>query len=363
MKKLLYITPRVDGTGGLQKVLSLKIKYLINYFNFEVVLLTTNAQEDKSFYDFNGITITHLSIKGQGPVYLYNFSKQIKEQIKSINPDIVIVADNGFKGVLVPHFLSSKRTVFYERHISMVEFLIKQDTLLNRINHRIIYKLMPLLARKFTAIVFLNKAMSLEFSSSQKHIIANPLSFTPVLSKEAYPKKVIAVGRHTYQKGFDLLLKVWSEVVKVHPDWVLEIYGDNQGETALEEQAEKMKLTPYVHFFDPVSAIDEKYKQASFLLMTSRYEGFGLVLIEAMANGLPCIAFDCPTGPGEIIEDGSNGYLISDFNLVDYKNKVLHLMENEKSRKEMGENAIKSVDKYHIDTIMKQWDSLFKAYL
>jgi glycosyltransferase involved in cell wall biosynthesis len=113
-------------------------------------------------------------------------------------------------------------------------------------------------------------------------------------------------------------------------------------------------------FFDPVKNINDKYSEASIMIMTSRTEGFGMVLVEAMASGLPCVAYDCPCGPRAIILNNENGFLVEDGNIDSFIQKLELLMEDEKLRIQMGINAQKSVKKYNLDAIMLQWNTLFE---
>ena len=176
---------------------------------------------------------------------------------------------------------------------------------------------------------------------------------------ELKANKVIAVGRHVYEKGFDRLLKIWQKVVINHPDWHLDIYGKSNDNMDLQKLATTLIINN-VTFFDPVKDINLKYQEASIYLLTSRFEGFGMVLIEAMESGLPCIAYDCPCGPRAIITNNEDGFLIENGNECDYINAVESLICDKEKRFEMGKKAKISSLKYNIDTIMPLWNTLFK---
>jgi len=156
-----------------------------------------------------------------------------------------------------------------------------------------------------------------------------------------------------------LLLEIWSKVNKTHPDWALEIYGQQFSEFDTQKEIERKGLANTVTVFKPVINISEKYIDASIFLMTSRIEPFGLVLTEAMSCGLPCVSFDAPTGPSSIIENNKNGFLIPCFDTELFATKVIALIENENLRKEMGTYAVKSTDKFELENVMKQWKLLY----
>jgi len=157
------------------------------------------------------------------------------------------------------------------------------------------------------------------------------------------------------------LLEIWKKVIEKNPDWNLTIYGKSNPDIDLVSLAKKINIENNITFYDPVKNIEEKYLEASICLMTSRYEGFGMVLIEAMASGLPCIAYDCPCGPRAIIENNNNGFLIEDGKENQFIQKLENLIENENLRIEMGNKAKTSVKKYEIESIMDQWNSVLKG--
>src|SRR5690606_29989769 len=144
-------------------------------------------------------------------------------------------------------------------------------------------------------------------------VIPNSVWFSAPEQSTLTNKKVIFSGRQILVKGIDLLIDIWEKVHKKHPDWTLEIYGEKSDEFNVQSAINQKGLTNSVFIFEPVSDIYKKYCEASMLLLTSRFESFGLVLIEAMSCGLPCVSFDTPTGPSSVIENNKNGFLIPCF--------------------------------------------------
>jgi glycosyltransferase involved in cell wall biosynthesis len=171
------------------------------------------------------------------------------------------------------------------------------------------------------------------------------------------------VGKQGYQKGYDLLLHSWKLVYQQHPDWHLEIYGTIAAEYKLQELAESLDITNAVHFFKPVQDIQTKYLDASIYAMSSRFEGFGMVLIEAMACGVPCVSFDCPHGPADIITHGEDGFLIENGNIKQMSDAIIHLIQDESLRIKMGTAAKQNVQRFLPENIIYQWDALFKSLM
>lgn len=166
---------------------------------------------------------------------------------------------------------------------------------------------------------------------------------------------ILSVGRLTYQKNFQLLVKIASIILTKYPDWKWEICGEGEERKELEKLIADNRLEGKLILRGQVKNIYSEYKKYSFMVMTSRYEGFPMTLIEAEANRLPLIAFDIPTGPNEIIEDGVNGYLIRNNNIDSMIAKIIELIENESLREKMAESGYKKANEFQIDKILKQW--------
>ncbi len=215
-------------------------------------------------------------------------------------------------------------------------------------------------AKKFATFVFLSEREAALWKLQNQTVIPNPLSFSTTIKSRLDHKKIIFVGRQSFLKGIDLLLDIWQVVNTNHPDWKLEIYGQQLSEFDTPKEIEKRGLTHSVMIYKPVTTISEKYVTSSILLMTSRIETFGLVLTEAMSCGLPCIAFDAPTGPSSIIENNKNGFLIPCFDIELFTGKVNLLIDDASLRNQMGENAKESVEKFEVKKVMRQWELLFE---
>jgi glycosyltransferase involved in cell wall biosynthesis len=173
--------------------------------------------------------------------------------------------------------------------------------------------------------------------------------------------RVIFVGRYTRQKGIPDLFKIWEIVFERHPDWHIDLFGDGNMEEI--PYSEEERLMKNIHVHQPDSHIFERYLESSVFVLTSVFEPFGLVMPEAMSCGLPVVAFDCPSGPAQIITDGVDGFLIKNRDVELFADKVCSLIESTELRHAMGKAAIESSRRYSTDHIMVQWMSLFKELI
>jgi glycosyltransferase involved in cell wall biosynthesis len=365
MSIVLYITNGLSGSGGLERVLSVKASYLAENYSYDVHITTLNEKNKNPFYCLSSkINIHTISVSGGFIKYIYQYIVGIRKVIKELNPDLISVCDDGLKGMMFPLIFLGKQPVIYERHVSrQIEIKGDKTTILTRISTLLKFKLMNFAGGKFDRFIVLTKGNTLEWQLNNMEIIPNPL---PQFSREKSPlssKTAIAVGKQSYQKGYDRLLEIWKLVHEKYPDWKLEVYGKLDPSLGLETRAEELGIANIMHFHTPIKSIHEKYFEASMLLMTSRYEGFGLVLIEAMSFGVPCISFDCPFGPGDIISDQQNGLLIENGNTEAFADAVIKIIENKEYREQMGARAYDSIDGYRIETIGDMWDDLFKRLL
>lgn len=364
--KLLYITNGINGAGGLERVLSIKASYLAEHFNYQVTILTLNETHPNSFYTFSPkVHLKSIKVEGNPVAYLKAYSTGIRNTVKQLQPDVISVCDDGLKGFFIPTLIKEfKIPIIYERHVSKEIEMNVADPFWKKAIIKAKWKLMSTLGATFDSFVVLTNGNLLEWKTlKNKCVIPNPLSFYPAASSNSNNKKVIAVGKQGYQKGYDLLLDAWAKVVEQCPDWKLEIYGRKEPSEQLEEQALKLQIQDAVSFFEPVKNIQGKYLEASIYVMSSRFEGFGMVLIEAMACGVPCVSFDCNYGPGDIIKNQADGIVVPNGDTTALANALLELITDTNNRKQLGKQAKENVKRYLPENVILQWDKLFKSLI
>jgi glycosyltransferase involved in cell wall biosynthesis len=208
--------------------------------------------------------------------------------------------------------------------------------------------------------VFLSELSKMEYGN-EGVVISNPITITSNEIANLQSKRVICVARHSHEKGIDRLLHIWKEINAIHPEWILDIYGDGILYDTNVALANQLNIASSINFYLPITNIDEKYLEASLCLMTSRYEGLPLVLIEALHFGLPIVAYDCPDGPRVIIENETNGFLVPNGNQRDFIRQTIKLMDDFELRTTIGKAAKLSAKKYDREAIMEKWDTYFKT--
>lgn len=360
--KLLYITNGIAGSGGLERVLSVKASMLAEDYGYEVAILGLNSGNENPFFEFSTkIKFIQSPVSGNPIQYFLQYKKGIQKAVKEFQPDVISVCDDGLKGFFIPRIIAKKIPIIYERHVSKLIEVNENQGLVKEKMTQIKFWLMNQLAKDFSRFVLLTNGNKNEWISNNTQIIPNPLPFVTGKNSDLQNKKVIAIGKQSYQKSYDRLLKIWSLLEVELSDWQLHIYGKENLSLGLENLTKELGIQNQVYFHPPEKKIEEKYLESSIFVLSSRYEGFGMVLIEAMECGLPCVSFDCPSGPADIISDGEDGFLVENGNLEQFAEKLKGLMNDFALRKEMGEKAKKSAKKYLPENIVKQWDELFQS--
>ena len=358
--KLLYITNQICGSGGLERVLAIKTKFLIDNYCHDIHIITLNQESDSNFFDFSNKIRTH-NITANGSLFARakSYISGLKSLVNNIKPDIVLVCDDGLKGFFIPTILQKPCPIIYERHVSRNIMLNENDAIFKTIKTNFYFLLMQILAKNFDKFVVLTDDNVLEWNTKNIDVIPNPLTFYPDEKSSLTNKTVIAVGKQSYQKGYDRLLQSWKIVHKKNPDWILKIFGKFDESQGLVKLTENLKLSSSVQFFNEDKNIVERFLESSIFVLSSRYEGFGMVIIEAMACGLPAISFDCPCGPKEIISKNKDGFLIENGNIRAFASAINELIADENLRLQLGTNARENVKRFTAEIVMPQWQKLF----
>lgn len=347
--RLLYITNGITGVGGLERVLSIKASYLADELGYEICIVSLNETGKELFYKFSPkITFRSVEVKRKSEYF-----SGIRRIVKEFAPDIISVCDDGLKGFFVPLWIGSKAKIVYERHVSKEMVTHGKNP---NIKQKMSFILMDLGSRLYDRFIVLTSDNKQQWKSGNVEIIPNPLPFYPDSVSKLDNKRIIAVGKVSVQKGYERLSEAWKLIEHKYPEWGIDIYG-----SASDDGLSKKIQANAIRINNPVKDIANEYLSSSVYALPSRFEGFGMVLIEAMACGIPCVAFDCPCGPRDIIKDGEDGFLVENGNIKQFAKQLSILIENEQLRKKMGKNARRNVQRYDVDIIGKKWDKLFRS--
>lgn len=201
--------------------------------------------------------------------------------------------------------------------------------------------------------------------SDHVSVIPNPVTLYPEVIDDVKKdqSRIICVGRLNGQKRIDRLVSAFSKIAYKYPDWHVDIFGEGDLKPVIQDQIDSCRLQNRIILHEPTKTIYDEYKKSQMLVLSSEYEGRPLVLIEAMACGIPCISFDCPSGPKEIIEDGVTGLLAENGNVDDLAYKMEWLITHDKEREEMGKKARLAALAYKPSVIMKEWERLYTGPL
>jgi glycosyltransferase involved in cell wall biosynthesis len=192
--------------------------------------------------------------------------------------------------MLFPIIFGNEIPVVYERHVSnQITLKLRKLSWLQKLNSKIKAELMNTVVKRFHKFVVLTKGNLEEWDFNNLHEISNPLQFNSDEISTLSNKKVLDIGKQCYQKSYDRLIDSWRIVHNKYPDWQLVVYRKLERELGLEAKVEELKLAENLHFYPPTKSIQEKYQEAAIYIMLARFEGFGMVLIEAMSCGLPAI--------------------------------------------------------------------------
>ncbi len=374
--KIVYYLPSLYISGGLERIITFKANYFAEHLKDSEVYIITSEQNNNEPYfkvspqikliDINVLIDTPINQNKllkllKYPFKYLLFKSRFKRIIKEINPDILI---STLRREL--NFISSidKKIVkigeFHISRFSYHSYSIKTTSLIVGYIKSYFEKRFIRNINSLDSLVLLTEEEKTFWPEINNiEVIHNPLTINPVTKSDCNNKKVIAVGRYAHQKGFDMLIEAWKIVADLHPEWVLTIYGEGDDET-LKRLIDKYNLHNSCLLKPATQEIVNKYCESSIFILSSRYEGFGLVITEAMACGVPPIAFDCPCGPKDIINNFKDGILVKSEDINELADKICFLIENENIRKEMGIKARKSSERFKIEHITMQWESLFE---
>lgn len=377
--KIAYCIPSLYYPSGMERVLTLKANYFAEKFGYEVHIILTDGREKAPYYALHPAVVVHQLGINYDEMYGWPlpkrivgyfrkqrlFKQRLDQCLNEVKPDITLsllrrdinfvnrMRDGSMKLGEI-HFNKSNYREFSDNRLPLfVQKLVRRYWM-----GQLIRQLR--LLKRFVVLSHEDAAEWTELNNVT--VIHNPLSFTPERQSDCSSKQVIAVGRYVPQKGFDRLIPAWKIVAARHPDWTLRIYGDGMRET-LQHQIDSLGITASCLLEHSTPDIADKYCESSIFVLSSRFEGFGMVITEAMACGVPPVSFTCPCGPRDIIRDGEDGLLVENGNIEELADKICYLIEHDPERKEMGQRAHLNVERFKIEHIAQQWKELFESLI
>ncbi len=361
MKTILYII-NTYGFGGLNRVIAEKANYFTSK-GYHVHILCVDNQKEidiKSIYDeriphhvLDRNTLDkYLAIPLIGRLIRFIYYRIFLLKILfSVNPDVVIATLPMIEPTSVVWLTFWKKRIM-EFH-GFWDYPKYKITLKAKIQFRLkygFYKLIALTKRE--------AGMVSKITGHPVDVIPNPLYELPEVYSGCSSKNVITMARFSKQKNLSSIIPAWKQIEDKHPDWNLIIMGKGDEEDKIRKaisdaHLSTVKVMPYsLH-------VGERLVDSSIYVLPSLYEGFPLVLLESMSYGVPVVAYDCPCGPSEVIQNGYDGYVTEYLNPTQMMDRVQELIENDELRKQMGERARTDIQRYNLDAIMQVWMDLF----
>lgn len=350
--KIVFIITSLKNSGGTERVITMLANRFCN--NHDVTIIS--LEDGNPFFAIDRrVSVIQLGV-GKIRCWL-----KLRKILASSSYDVVIGASLKLLNLFISSVLislpnRSKIVKIAAEHISFESAGFKINFF-----KKILYK-------SFDHVVVLtehDKKIMTAKGFNNVCVIRNPSPFAMMDKEFSNPnsmtdeKIVLAIGRLTFQKGFDRLIDIWSTLdSRFRQGWILNIVGSGNDYVELSEQINRSNVADSVKIVTPTQNILDYYKESDIYVMTSRFEGLPMVLIEAKSLSLPCIAYDCKTGPSELIKHGWDGYLIPDGNTEQFKAHLEKLMTDSELHLAMSENSGKSAVNYDISKIEKDWQAI-----
>lgn len=394
--KIVYCTPALYSAGGVERVVSFKASYLAEQLGYDVTIIVTEGKGRACFFPLSDkVKVVNFELGFEDlwkapflrKVFMYlskqhKYKNRLSVELMRIRPDITISMLRREINFLTSLKDGSKK--IGELHVNRANyrnFEANDSNVLKRLFAKIwMRSLVGKLKCLDQLVVLTDKSKASWPELSNVTVIPDPIPMNIKGVKERRSigvwstKRVVTIGRYAYQKGYDLLLKAWAEIeklkkleevkeVKEVEEWTLEIYGQGDRTDYRRLMVELGIDTNRCHLNGPVDDVGQVYMDSSIFVLSSRFEGFGLVLVEAMASGLSVVSFDCPAGPDEIITDGYDGLLVPSSDVKVLAQKLMLLMADDKLRTRLSQNARQSVQQYEMNLIAGKWVDLFNKLM
>lgn len=374
--KIIYCIHSVCNPGGMERVLLNKVTYLVRRLGWDVSVVTTDQHGRPPFYPFpEEVKMTDLAINysednvkgacGKISGYLKKrkiHRRKLTELLMREKADIVVSlypSESSF----IPDIKDGSKKVLELHYCKFFRLQYGRSGLLGMIDRWRTRQDESIVRRFDKFVVLTNEDRGYWGDMPNIQVIPNAAMMVGERYSDVSRKRMIAVGRLDYQKGFDRLIQAWKVVQKSgrYADWRLDIFGQGEWKDMLNDMIRKAGLERTAFINPPTTRIGDEYAGSSMLVMSSNYEGFPMVMIEAMACGLPVVSFDFKCGPKDIIHEGTNGLIVSNGDIDGLAHAMMKVMGDDAFRKKLSDGAKKIVATYSEENVMKQWIALFES--
>lgn len=359
-RNICLLIADITRSGGTERAVVNLANDLSSLGN-NVIVVSIFSNKGNAFYDMaENIHIEHLHVYFQ-PNLVKRIFVGFKQLYTSLNAlyksknETIFVATDPFVSFVMAQVHNSRRG----NALVVCEHMALSISKIYSVWFR------KLFFRRVDAVVVLT-GRDLEFVRQilpqvKSAVIPNRLSFVPEIFSDCQSKVILSVGRLEAQKNYGELIKICEPILKEYPDWSLVIVGGGSQEHALKGLIEKTALADQIQIVGPTRQIADYFLRSSIYVMSSIYEGFPMVLLEAKTYGLPIVSFDCPNGPREMINGGMDGFLIKMHDHIGLRDALKLLMDNPMLRMEYGKKGSEDVRRrYSKDDIIVKWQNLLE---
>lgn len=358
--KICFFLSDITKIGGIERVTSTLIQQLVEEKDFEFEIVSMFKGRDVPNYPIPETVNVHYLIEephGAKPHSLkraftmFGNMRVVKRFFKTTTYDLVVAQSFPPALILFLSNVSKKRIVAVE-HVYAGYY----GAMLQKVRDYVYSRVRKVVVLTSNDVKFFEKR-------GLKNVVQIPNPVQPMQGKlsECTSKRIIAVGRLVYQKGFENLIDGFKVVHQHYPDWILDIFGGGPMKEELQQRIESNGLSGIVTLKGLTNKITEELSKSSIFVLSSRFEGFPMVLVEAMNQGVTCVSYDCPNGPSDIVKNGYNGLLVENQNLEKLVEALEYLISHPDERKKMGHNAPSSVVQFSEEKVAAKWIQLFHS--
>ena len=377
--KIVYITPSIHTADGAARVLTMKANYFAEQYGYDITFLLTEGKGLPFFYhvsdkikiinyDLNFEQLWNCPFWKKFFIYIpkqIRYRRLVKKDLMRIRPNITMSLLR--REINFLNDIKDGSRKMGEIHVHRDNYRNfkgeKSNFVMNLFAKFWSKQLLDNLKKLDRFVVLTDKDRESWIELDNVVTIPNPSPFMPTAVSPLTEKRVIAVARYSHEKGIDLLLEAWAQVEKRTEEWRLEIFGDGDT-TAFNALIDKLGIDRNrCQLHGRTNDVEQEYLKSSIAVCSSRYEGFGMVIIEAMACGLAVASFDCPWGPRSIIKDGEDGLLVKNGDVGKLADALVTLIQDSAKREAIAKNAIQSVKRFQMDKIAEQWRLLFESVI
>jgi len=353
MKRILIVIHNIVNRAGTQRAVT-NLANILAEQGYKVFICSMESNCGEVPFEIDSsVFVKHLNLK----MDFNNRLDALNYKIKLLKLIKTMILEDEIHYVIGTNYLINQLLFFLPKGIKTIACEHFSSLIYSK-THMF---LRNILWKNLDAVVLLTEQDKKNYKHfNNTYVIPNSMSFIPTKFSDCKAKKIVSLGRFTYQKGFDILIDAIVLLKDKLTGWSIEIYGYGEDKEFLKNKITQNDLDKIIYIKDNTSDVESVYSSASIYLFPSRFEGFGMVLLEAQSCGLPAVSFDCPCGPSDIIVEEKTGFLIPLGDVELFSKRLLELVNNEKLRIEMGKNAIINAKRFSKDRIALMWKTLLE---